>query len=163
MLKERNERSTQTDDLVRRNVHVFHVASFEDREVACLTGNDLLFHEISFVIKRGVRLRNLCSIFFFSAQVSELLHVHLAIAHLPVRGFNETHFIDLRMHAKRGDKTDVRTFRCFNRTKTTVVRIVYVTHLKACTLPAQTTGTERRYTTLVGDLRQRVRLVEELR
>jgi hypothetical protein len=52
---------------------------------------------------------------------------------LSVRGFDKAHIIYLGMHAQRGYKTNVRTFRCFDGTETPVVGIVYVTHLKTGT------------------------------
>ena len=67
------------------------------------------------------------------------------------------------MYAKGGDETDIWSFRCLDSTETTVVRVVYVTHLKARTLTRETAWSECRYTTLISDLGQRVGLIQELR
>ena len=77
--------------------------------------------------------------------------------------FDKAHVIDLGMHTKCGDQADVRAFRCFNSTQAAIVTVMHVTHLKACTLTAKASRTKCRYTALVGNLRQWVRLIEELR
>jgi hypothetical protein len=65
MLQERNQRSTQTNDLVRRNVHVFHFIFIKDREVTCFTANNLIFSEIAFLVQWRICLGDLRKIFFF--------------------------------------------------------------------------------------------------
>src|SRR5690606_6011279 len=71
--------------------------------------------------------------------------------------------IGARISRQRVDQTDVRTFWGFNRTYTTVMGWVYVTHFKAGALTSQATWAQRGYTTLVCDLGKRVVLVHKLR
>ncbi len=162
MLQERYQGSAQTNDLVWCHIHVFHFVFIQDREVTGLAAFDHVIHEISFLIHFNICLCNFRCIFFFCTQESDLLHVCLTVSYFVVRCFNKAHVIDLGMHTKCRDQTNVRTFRCFNRTQTAVVRIVNVTYLETCTLPAQTTGSECGDTTLVRDLTQRVGLIQEL-
>ena len=85
------------------------------------------------------RFRNyLGKILFFCTQETEVLQVYFTLFYLAVRSFDKAHIIYLRMHAKCRYKTDVWSFRCFNGTQAAVVAVVYVTHLKARALPAQT-------------------------
>src|SRR4029078_1113974 len=61
------------------------------------------------------------------------------------------------------DQTDVRAFRRLDRTDAAVVRDVHVAHLEARALAVQTARAERVKTAFVRELRERVRLVDDLR
>src|SRR4051812_18172799 len=143
MFKERNQGSTQTNDLVWRYVHVLHFAFIKNREVTCLAAYDFIFSKVSFIIKRRIRLCDFGEIFFFCTEESQLLHFHFTMTNLTVWCFDKAHLIDLRVNAKCRDQTNVWTFRSFNCTKTSVVRIVYVTNLEACSFTTQTAWPER--------------------
>ena len=93
------------------------------------------------------------------------LHVveDVAVAHAAIRRLDKAVFVDARKARERADQADVRTFRRLNRADTAVVRRVYVAHFKACTLSAQTTRPKGGKPPLVGDLRQRIGLIHELR
>ena len=121
MLKEWNQRCTQTNNLVGSNVHEFHFIRLENREITCLSSFYFIFCKLTLFCKRYVRLCNLSSILFFSTQVSEFLHFYLSIVYFAVRRFDESHLIDLCMYAKRRDQTNVWTFWRFNGTQTSVV------------------------------------------
>ncbi|MNX90339.1 hypothetical protein D3C86_1223850 [compost metagenome] len=163
MLQERNQRCRQTYDLVRSDVHVLNLFSFQDREVTCFTGFDFIFSEASFVIQRNVRLCNFFIIFLFRTQVNLVFQVYFTIINFTIRCFDEAHVIDLSMYTQCRDQTDVWTLWSFNGTQTAIVRVVNVTYLKAGSFTGQTTWSECRDTTLVRDLRQRVGLIQELR
>ena len=60
-----------------------------------------------------------------------------AIADDAVRSFDEAKLVDLRKGGKRGDQTDVRTFRRFNRANPAVVARMDVAHFKACAFAVQ--------------------------
>ena len=91
-----------------------------------------------------------------------LVELHLTIDDTLVGGLDETKLINLGIDAKRGDKTDVGTFRSLDGAEAAVVGIVDVADLEACTLARQTAGAESRDTALVGELGQGVGLVHEL-
>ncbi len=67
------------------------------------------------------------------------------------------------MGGQRVDQADVRAFRRFDRADAAVVGRVNVADFEARALARQTARAKRRKATLVGDFRQRVRLVHELR
>src|SRR4029079_1852936 len=87
----------------------------------------------------------------------------LALAGAAIRGLDEAVLVDARVRRERRDEADVRTFRRLDRTDTTVVRRVNVADFEARSLARETARSERGETTLVRDLRERVRLVHELR
>ena len=86
-----------------------------------------------------------------------------AVFDLAIRAFNKAVLIDPCEARERTNETDVRTLRRFDRANPTVVRGVNIAHLKARALPRKTTRSKRRQATLVGDFRQRIRLIHELR
>ena len=64
---------------------------------------------------------------------------------------------------KRADQADVRALRRLDRAHPAVVAEVHVADLEPGALAAEATRTERRQAAAVGDARQRVHLVHELR
>ena len=104
-------------------------------------------------------------LFFLSSQINHILVIQVGhtVHHLAVRCLDESQLINLGIDTKRGNQTDIWTFRALDRTQTTIVSIVHVAHLKTGTLTRQTTGTQGGETTLVSHLGQRVGLVHELR
>src|SRR5690606_35096293 len=82
---------------------------------------------------------------------------------LAVRRFEEAVLVQSSVQRHRVDQTDVRAFRRFDRAHTTVVRGMHVTHFEAGTFAGQTARAKCRHAALVGDFRQRIGLVHELR
>src|SRR5690606_32578142 len=101
-------------------------------------------------------------VLFARGQVVDLVGDR-AVDHATVRCLNEAEGVDAGEGCQRADQTDVRAFRRFDRAHTAVVAGVHVTNLNTGTLTAQTTGAQRREATLVGQTRERVVLVHELR
>src|SRR3546814_589618 len=76
---------------------------------------------------------------------------------------DEAVLVDPGIGRERVDQADVRAFRRLDRADAAVVRRVHVAHLEAGALAGQAARPEGREAPLVGDLRQRVGLVHELR
>src|SRR3546814_5875475 len=76
---------------------------------------------------------------------------------------DEAVLVDPGIGRERVDQADVRAFRRLERADAAVVRRVHVAHLEAGALAGQAARPEGREAPLVGDLRQRVGLVHELR
>ena len=89
-----------------------------------------------------VRLGNVKVLVPISAQIDNLLG-YVAIVDLPVRGFNESEFVDPCERAQRAYQTDVRTFRRFNRADAPVVRGMNVAHLESGPVTAEPAWSER--------------------
>ena len=88
---------------------------------------------------------------------------HPAALDLLVRALDEAVVVDPGIGRERRDEADVRAFRRLDRADAAVVRGVHVAHLEAGPLARQAARSEGRQAPLVRDLRQRVRLVHELR
>src|SRR5437899_5223792 len=82
---------------------------------------------------------------------------------MTVGRLNEAIGVDLTIGRQVTNQTNVWTFRGLNRANAAIVRLVYVTYIKACAVARETTGTQGRETALVTDLRQGIDLVHKLR
>ena len=122
----------------------------------CFAGNFTLLVD-------GCRRRDNDFSFFLVGWKELGFFCYNSVNNLAVRCFDESELVHACMDSKRGNQTDVRTFRRLNRTKPSVVCVVNVTNLKACALTRQTARSERRCTALVRDFRQRICLIHELR
>ena len=165
MLKERNERCSDRCDLDRSHIHKLKLFGSHDREVGIKTRLNAGIDERTVIVDRSITLSNHLAFFNLGCEVNHIVivQIHLAILHLAVGSLDEAEVVNLCIHAKRRDKTDVRTFRSLDRAKTAIVGVVYVSHLETCAFTGKTAGTKSRHTALVGDLSQRVGLVHELR
>ena len=176
VFEEGDERSSDRSDLLRSHVHEFHFGGSDHGIVCILTALHVLANEGTVGMKRSVTLTDDLAFFLFGAEVNHLVVVEVRLVNVvaffvflsavfdhAIGRLDESEIIDFRINAERGDQTDVRSFRAFNRAKTTVVRVVYVAHLETGTLTRKTTGAKCRKTTLVRNFGQRVGLVHELR
>ena len=96
---------------------------------------------------------------------AKVLHVAVDLAVLDdaVRRDEEAVLVDVSVDAQRRDQADVRAFRRLDRADAAVVRDVDVAHLEAGPLAVEAAGTEGRQAALVGELAERVGLVDDLR
>src|SRR5690606_10040920 len=116
------------------------------------------------VLAVGRHLRGLGNrVFIFHVRCQVLSRLlHHTILNLAVRRFDKAEFVNAGIGSQRGDKTNVRAFRCFYRTHTAIVRMMYVAHFEARAVAAQTTRSEGTETTLVRQLAEGVGLIHEL-
>ena len=89
--------------------------------------------------------------------------VTLAVLDAAIRRFDEAVLVDARERRERVDQADVRAFRRLDRADAAVMRRMHVAHFEAGALARQTARAKRREAALVGDLRERVGLIHELR
>src|SRR5260370_20805769 len=82
--------------------------------------------------------------------------------HSAIGRFYKSELVDPGKGAHRADETDVRSFRCLDRTNSAIVRRMYVAHFEARPVPAQTARPECGQSALVSQLGQRIRLIHEL-
>ena len=64
------------------------------------------------------------------------------LVHLAVGSLDKAVLVDACIGCKIGDKSDVGSFGCLDRTHPAVVGVVNVTHLKSCTVTGKTAGAE---------------------
>ena len=134
MLKERNQRGRDRSDLIGGDVDKVNILLFNDRIIGQVPNLNAFIQEISGIVKWRGGLGNYFVFLFFRTQVNRILiHLNLTVYNTLVRCFNKTKPIDLSINAKRRDKTDIRAFRCFNGTQTTIMGIMHVADLETGT------------------------------
>ena len=164
MLQEWNQTCWNRCNLLWRNIHIVNLWRWNNWIISILTALNHVADKCTIFCQRSITLTDDLSLLILSCQVNNIIivHINLAIVHLTVRSYDKAEVIDLCIHTEWRNQTDVWTFRTLNRTKTTIVSIVYVSNLETSTLTRQTTRTKGRKTTLVGYLSQWVSLVHEL-
>ena len=79
-----------------------------------------------------------------------------------IRRFYKSIFIYACVSGKGRDKTDVLTFRGFDRAHSAVVSVVNVTNFEACSFAAETARAQSGKLTFVRKFGDRVRLIHKL-
>ena len=162
VFEERNQRGSDGNDLAWRHVHVLDALRGYQDGFAGFTGRDQFIGQRTFIADGRIRLSDDVAAFFDGGQVVDLIG-NLGAFDLAVRGFQEAVFIQAGIQSQRVDQTNVRTFRCLDRADAAVVGRMHVAHFKAGAFACQTAGSQSRYAALVGNFRQRIGLVHELR
>ena len=128
VLQEGNQGRSHRNYLLGRHVHVIDIFRCLHRKFvqvanAIRSSTNLLF------LSRARGLGNHMFRFVNRRQEFDVVG-HLAIHHFAIGTFKETIVVGASIGRQRVDQTDVRPFRCLNGTYATVVRRVYITHLK---------------------------------
>ena len=162
VFQERNQSGRNRNQLLRRNVNevdLFRMGKFKLAGLAA--GNQIVF-EMAVFLDLGVRFRNFELAFLIGGKVNDFFGNH-AVDNFAVRTLNKAVFVDAGISRQRVNQTDVRTFRRFNRTDTSVVGRMYVADFKTSTFAGQTAGPQSRQAAFVGNFRQRIILIHKLR
>ena len=163
VLEERDHRGRDRHHLARRDVHVVDVVRLDQVDLAALLADEHLgVDEVALRVDRRVGLRDDVPVLLVGGQVVDLL-ADPTVVDLAVRGLDEAERVDPPVGGERADQADVRAFRRLDRAHAAVVRRVDVTDLHAGAVTGQTARAERGQAALVGQTRERVGLVHELR
>ena len=118
--------------------------------------------EAALGVDGGVGLRDRVAALLHRREIDHLVG-DAAVLHLAIGRFDEAVFVHPRIGRERIDQADIRPFRRLDRTDAAVMGRMHVAHLEAGAFARQTARAKRRKTPLVGDLRQRIGLIHELR
>ena len=162
ILEERNERGRDRDKLLGRDVDEVNILARGESVFARLTGRHEVVDEVAVLVERRVGLGHGVAHFLGRRHILDFVR-DLAADHFAIGGLDEAIFVDAGEGGQRVDQADVRAFRRFDRAHPAIVGRVHVAHLKARAFPRETARPEGREAPLVGDFRQRVGLVHELR
>src|SRR3954447_22467889 len=163
VLEERDHRGRDRGHLTRRDVHVVDVLGSEVVDLTALGADqDPLLGEAALRVERAVGLRDDEAVLLVGGQVVDLVG-DLAVLDLAVRRLDEPEGVHPAEGGQRADQADVRALRGLDRAHPAVVARVHVADLHARALTGQTARAQRRQATLVGQTRERVGLVHELR
>src|SRR6266545_2953094 len=163
VLEERDHRGRDRHHLPRRDVHVVDPLRCDVVDLAALPPyEDPGLGEPSVGLQRRVGLRDDVPVLLVRGQVVHLVGDPPGL-NLAVRSLDEPERVHPGEGRQRADQTDVRTLGGLDRAHPAVVRRVHVAHLEAGPLPGQTARAERGQPPPMGQTRQRVGLVHELR
>jgi hypothetical protein len=101
-------------------------------------------------------------LFLERGEVDDLLG-DAPLLHAAIGRLDEAEVVDPRVRGEGGDQADVGAFRGLDGAHPAVVGRMHVAHLEPGTLAREAAGAEGGQPALVRDLRQRIRLVHELR
>ena len=162
MLEERDHRGRDRHHLARRDVHVVDVVALDQLDLATLASDEHLLGELALRVDDGVGLRDDEAVLLIGREVGDLVG-DATLVDAPVRRLDEAEGVDPGVGGERADQADVRAFRRLDRAHPAVVAGVHVADLHARAVTGQTARPERRQAALVGQTRERVGLVHELR
>ena len=121
---------------------------------------------MSLLIQLHVRLGHMVIILLIRSHIYDLVGnpgiLGIRLVNLAVRRLDKTVLVDSRVACQRVDQTDVRSLGGLNGAHSSVMGIMYISHLESRTVSGQTSGSQCRQTSLVGQLAQRVVLIHEL-
>ncbi len=93
--------------------------------------------KIAAAVDRRIGLGNDMILFFQRRQITDAVG-HPAILYFTIGSLDKTEIIDSRISRQRRDQTDVRTFRCLDRTNPAVMGRMHVADFETGALASQT-------------------------
>ena len=175
IFKEWNHSCTNRYNFFWTNVHIVNLIWCNFQYIMTTTTSNMFSCEVPLCIKRRVCLGNCHAFFFISGHVYYairyahfnnfigILAFTIHFFYFTVWCFDEAKFVYLCIVGQGVNQANVWTFWSFNRTHTTIVRMMHVTNFETCTLTRQAARAKGRKTTFVSQFRQWVCLVHELR
>ena len=136
--------------------------SGDERHVTLLPAEHELVDEVSVGVERAFAWAMIASSSLLASSHS-ISFVTFPFLHDAIRRLDEAEVVHARVAGERRDQSDVRTFRRFDRAHAAVLRVMHVADFEAGALTREAARSERRQTTLVRQLGQRVGLIHELR
>ena len=136
MLEERNESGGNRRNLLRRHVHKIDLVGCYYREVGVLTAFHIVAYERAVFTKRSITLSDDVILLFLGSEIYNIIiiKIDVTVSNLAVGSLNKSELVDGSINTKRRYKSDVRTFRTLDRTETSVMCVMNVTHLESGTL-----------------------------
>ena len=163
VLEERDQAGGDADHLLGRDVDVLDVFGLDDvRSRSGTRAMSAARPGLPLVVDAGIGRREVVFAFLVGPHPDDLV-CRLAVLDLAVRGDQEAVLVDAAIDAQRADEADVGAFGGLDRADAAVVGDVHVADLEASPLAVQAARAEGREPALVGELRQRVGLVDDLR
>ena len=162
VLQKRNQRRRNRNQLLGRNVDELDGLLPAELEFALLSRRDEFVGEASAFVEARVGLRDDMTHLLGRRYVFDVIR-NLLVDNFPVGRLDEAVLVNLGERRQRIDESDVRTFGRLDRADAAVMGRMDVANLESGPLPRQASRTQCRQPPLVRDLRQRVRLVHELR
>ncbi len=147
--------------MLRGYIHEVDFLFVDFEKLAALT-HGYMANKDSLIIYLAIGLGDNFTLFLVGIQIADFIG-HATFFYYAIRSLDKTEFIDTSEGRQRVDQSNIRTFRRFDRTDTSVVRWMNISHFKSSSFSVQAPRTQSRQTTLMSKLRQWVNLIHKLR
>ena len=128
-----------------------------------MTAGNSLVNEASVFVYRFGSLGNPELVFHISCHICNLIcDTAGSLFHFTERSAEEAIFICTCKGCQIGNQTDIRTFRCFNRTQPSIMAVVNISYIKRSSFSGETTGAKSGNTALMRQFRKRIGLIHKL-
>ena len=163
VFQERNQSGGDTHELFGRNVHQGRFVRRNVHEFRAAARNHALDENLArLAVLRHFGVRDRVFVFFVGAQEDDFVRNHALLDH-DERRHQEAVIVDAAVNRQRHDQTDVRAFGRFNRADAAVMGRMNVADFEARAFAVQAPRSECTQAPFVRQLRQRVRLIDDLR
>ncbi len=163
VFKEGNKAGRYRYELFRVDVHVIYFACGIFLYIFAATARNAGVNEAAVFGKGFVSLSYDVLIFFVRRKIIDVVGYYAgSFINFTVRSFDKSVFVDFRVGRQGSDKTDVLTFRSFDRTHSSVMGVVNVTNFEAGSFSVKSARSECGKFTLVSKFRNGVRLIHKL-
>ena len=132
VFEEGDKSGSDRDDLLRANVHEVNIASVNLGGMLAKASSNAVVNKAVVLVKRLISLSNDKLFFFVSSHVNDLVGDTI-INNAAIRSLDESEAIDASIVRKGADKTDIGTFRRFDRAHATVMRVMNIADFEAGT------------------------------
>ncbi|OQB33160.1 MAG: hypothetical protein BWY09_02785 [Candidatus Hydrogenedentes bacterium ADurb.Bin179] len=163
VFQERNQGGSHADDLLGGHVHIIHFTGGDTGIIRLAAAEDQFTNKLAISIQRRIGLGHRIVILVVSGQHFNFISENAAVIHFSIGRFKKAEVVNTRIRGERSHQADVGAFRGFNGANAAIVGGMHVAHFKPCTLPAQTARPQSAETALMGQFRQGVNLVHEMR
>ena len=147
VFEERNAARRDRNDLTGRDVRVVDLITVCQDGFTGFSRNDPVSDETA--VHDFVGLRDHMIVFLIRRHVFDFIG-NFSVDNLPVRGLDKSVFIHPRIGGEIGNETDIRTFRCLDRTHSTIMGMMDVTDFKSGTLSGKPTRPQCGKSSLMG-------------
>ena len=156
VLQERNGCGSDGEHHLRGDVHVIKHGLLIFLCLIQITTGYGITDEMSFLIQRLIRLCYMVIILFVCGHVDNFVCdtriLRIGFIDLTVRSLNKSVLVDSCIACQRVDQTDVRSLRRLDRAHSSIVGVMYISHLESCTVSGQTARSQCGKTSLVCQL-----------
>ena len=156
VLQERNGCGSDGKHHLRGDVHVIKHGLLIFLCLIQITTGYGITDEMSFLIQRLIRLCYMVVILFVCGHVDNFVCdtriLRIGFIDLTVRSLNKSVLVDSCIACQRVDQTDVRSLRRLDRAHSSIVGVMYISHLESCTVSGQTARSQCGKTSLVCQL-----------
>ena len=162
MLQKRDQGGGHGDDLARRHIHIIDARGGRHGKFILMTAGYQRVQQPAVGVQRGAGLGDHIIALFDSGQVFDIVR-DPALDHFTIRRLQKAILIGPGVNGQRVNQADIGPLGRLDGTDAAIMGGMHIAHLKTGPLAGQAARPQGRDAPLVGDFRERVILIHELR